>query len=349
MAEGMATAAKPGRRLPIAAVVVLLTAVLTVLLIAFAWPATNSEPRDLPLGVAGPAQATQQLTSALERNAPDTFEIFAYADRAAAVAAIENRDVYGAIVTTPDGVEVLTASAASPAVAQLLNQLPSRIAAAKAPTAAGSASTAAVPTVTDVVPLPEDDPRGAGLAAGALPLVLGGISGALVLTQLVPTGVRRIAGALGFAVAGALALTAVLQFWLGALEGNYWANAGVVGLSIAATSTTILGLEWLLGRAGFALGAAVMMLLGNPLSGLSSAPEMLPTGWGALGQLLPPGAAGSMLRSVAFFGGANIIQPVLVLSAWLLSGLALCAAGAVRDRSRSAEVVAVPALQAEAA
>jgi hypothetical protein len=127
----------------------------------------------------------------------------------------------------------------------------------------------------------------------------------------------------------------VLQFWLGSLEGNYWANSGVIAFSIAATSVAILGLEWLLGTVGLALGAATMMLLGNPLSGMTSAPEMLPTGWGTVGQLLPPGAAGTMLRAVAFFDGANITGPVLVLSAWLLGGLLLCIIGAVRDRSRT--------------
>jgi hypothetical protein len=77
-----------------------------------------------------------------------------------------------------------------------------------------------------------------------------------------------------------------------------------------------------------------MMLLGNPLSGLTSAPEMLPSGWGSLGQLLPPGAAGTALRSVSFFDGAGAGRPFLVLSAWIAFGLLLCAFGATRTRSR---------------
>jgi hypothetical protein len=77
-----------------------------------------------------------------------------------------------------------------------------------------------------------------------------------------------------------------------------------------------------------------MMLLGNPLSGLTSAPEMLPSGWGALGQLLPPGAAGTALRSVAFFDGAGAGRPLLVLSCWFVGGLLLCGLGALRGRSR---------------
>jgi hypothetical protein len=326
---------------PVGAVVALLTAILTVLLIAFAWPSARSEPRDVPLGVAGPPAVAGQITAALNQNMPGAFEVHGYTDRDAAVAAIEDREVYGAIVVGPGGAEVLTASAGSPAVAQILTQLGGRL--------AQQSGAAEPPTVTDVVPLPTDDPRGAGLAAGALPLVLGGILAAVLLTRLVPSGPRRVAGAAAFAVAGGLALTAVLQYWLGALDGNYWANAGVVALSIAATSITLLGLEWLFGPVGLGLGAATMMLLGNPLSGLASAPEMLPSGWGALGQLLPPGAAGSMLRSVAFFDGAAITQPVVVLSCWLAGGLLLCALGAARDRSRGRKLAPVHAIGAQSA
>jgi hypothetical protein len=333
------TAVAEHRRPPVGAVVALLTVMLSVLLIAFAWPASRSEPRDLPVGAAGPAAVTNQVAVGMERNAPGAFEVHQYADRAAAVAAIEDREVYGAIVPGRSGIEVLTASAGSPVVAQALTQFAGRL----------GQQTGTAPTVTDVVPLPEDDPRGAGLAAGALPLVLGGILAAVLLTRLVPSGSRRIAGALAFAVAGGLALTAVLQFWLGALDGNYWANSGVVALAIAATSITILGLEWLLGPAGLALGAAIMMLLGNPLSGMASAPEMLPSGWGALGQLLPPGAAGTMLRSVAFFDGAAIAKPVIVLTSWLVAGLLLCVLGAARARSKRSELAAVRPIGASTA
>jgi hypothetical protein len=320
------TAAEGRRRPPVVAVVTLLTAILTVLLIAFAWPAARSEPRDLPLAVAGPQAAVTQVAAGLEQAMPGGFEIKPVADRGAAVQAIEDRDVYGAIIADPQAPEVLTASAGGPAVAQILNQLAGRMAAQD--------PSATPPKVTDVVPLPADDPRGAGLAAGALPLVLGGILGAALLTQLVQAGAKRMAGALTFAVTGGLALAAVLQFWLGSFEGNYLANSGVIAMSIAAISLTLLGLEWLIGTAGLGLGAATMMLLGNPLSGLASAPEMLPSGWGALGQLLPPGAAGTALRSVSFFDGAGAGQSFVVLSCWLVAGLALCGLGALRSRQR---------------
>ncbi len=136
----------------------------------------------------------------------------------------------------------------------------------------------------------------------------------------------------------------MLQGWLGTLSGSYVANASVVALALAAVSFPLLGLEWLAGLPGLGLGAAVFMLLGNPLSGITSAPEMLPSGWGTLGQLLPPGATGSLLRSVAFFDGAGSGRPLVVLLSWLGVGLVLCGLGAARSRSAAGRGVPAPAV-----
>src|SRR3954451_8944146 len=98
------------RRPPLLAVITLLTGLLTVLLIAFAWPAARSEPRDVPLAVAGPAPAIAQVKAGLERAMPGGFELTAVPDRAAAVQRIKDRDAYGAIVLDQQQPEVLTAS-----------------------------------------------------------------------------------------------------------------------------------------------------------------------------------------------------------------------------------------------
>ncbi|MER7444653.1 ABC transporter permease [Micromonospora avicenniae] len=203
--------------------------------------------------------------------------------------------------------------------------------------------------VRDLVPLPADDPRGAGLAAGALPLVMGGLLAAFLLTRLVLGSTRRVIGALAFAVTGGLAVAAILQFWLGSLTGSYWANTGAVALTVVATSLAILGLESLLGYAGLGLGAATMMLVGNPLSGTTTAPELLPDWSGALGQLLPTGAGGRLLRSTAFFDGHGVAHSVIVLAAWLTLGVLLCLAGSLRRQRPAADPVtttAQPATQA---
>ncbi|MEP6650518.1 MAG: hypothetical protein ABJA74_11505 [Lapillicoccus sp.] len=305
------------------AVCVGLTALLCLLVIAFAWPATQLAPRALPIVVAGPTEATGQVSAALDKAAPGGFAVTVVADEAAARATIERRDAYGAIVLSPTPT-VLTAAAASPVVAQLLTQL--------APTLEARQPGAAPPAVrvVDVVPLPAADPRGAGLAALALPLVLGGLAvGAALTTAVVGVG-RRVVGVVLTAALAGLALTGIAQSWLGVLDGGWWAEAGVIALGIAAVGLTLVGLEALFGFAGLGLGAAVVMLIGNPFSGMTSAPEMLPSGWSALGQWLPPGATGTLLRSVAFFDGAGGTRALWILAGWVVLGLALAALGSRR-------------------
>ncbi|SNY23965.1 hypothetical protein [Paractinoplanes atraurantiacus] len=325
----MAAAASPSPWTIETRTVVLLTVIISVMLTAFAWPAVRSSTHDVPIAVAGPAAAAGRVSAALEQRLPNGFEITRVDTPAAAEQLIRDREVYGAIDVSAGTPQVLTASAGSASIAQTLQGVAGALGPAQAAVA-----------VHDVVALPADDPRGAGLTAAAFPLVLGGMLAAVLLTNLVRGRVRRIAGALAFAVTGGLAMAAILQFWLGSLDGAYLANSGAIALTVAATSMTILGLESLLGYAGFGIGAAIMMLLGNPLSGISTAPETLP-GWsGTLGQLLPPGAGGHLLRSTAYFGGHGEAQPIIVLVAWLALGAVLGLLGHHRSRRAAAATTA---------
>ncbi|MFD7072689.1 hypothetical protein ACFV9G_00650 [Nocardioides sp. NPDC059952] len=289
-----------------------LVALLTLLITAFAWPSSEIEPRALPLAVAGPEPAVAQIETQLAATAgEDAFEVTAVADRDAAVEAIEDREVYGAIVVGPEGQEVLTASAASANVAQQLTAMA---------TAMG-AETGTPPTVTDVVAAPEDDPRGLVFGTAALPLALGGIMAGAITSLALKRTRDRVAAAFLIAVGGGLTMTGVIQGWLGALEGDYLLNAGVVALGILAVALPIIGLRHFIGMAGVGIMALLIMLVGNPLSGISSAPEMIPFGW--LGQLLPPGATGSALRGLSFFDGAGVTTPLIVLVCWAGAGLLL--------------------------
>lgn len=287
---------------------------LTVLVSAFAWPAVRSAPHGIGLAVAAPAPVAAQLEGRLEAAAgEDAFDVTVVADRAAAEQAIRDREVYGAVVVGPSGGEVLVASAASPAVAQALTQL-----AARMPAEAGGPL-----PVTDVVALPATDPRGVGLATGLLPLLAGGIAlGAIGSLRVRRTGTRVLALALGAAAGGAVVI-GLLDGWLGALDGSPWLLWSVAALVIGAVAATVAGLHRHLGTAGIGLAALVVVVLGNPLSGVASAPEMLPAGWGAFGQWLPAGAGATALRSVAFFDGAASGAALLALSAWLVAGLLL--------------------------
>lgn len=281
---------------------------LTALVAAFTWPTSEMEPRDLPIAVAAPSDVAgpmeQELTDA-------GFDVTVVADRGEAVSAIEDRDVYGAIVAAPDGGETLIASAGSPLVAQQLTQMAEQQAAQQQ----------TEPSITDIVPTPEADPRGAVFGAGALPLILGGIMTGAIGSLALRRTRERVVLAFTVAAGAGLALAGVLQGWLDVLNGAYLANAGVIALGILAVALPIVGLRHLIGVAAVGVVALLILLVGNPLSGMTSAPELLPFGW--LGQYFPPGAAGSALRGTAFFDGAAIGAPLLVLGIWAAVGLVL--------------------------
>ncbi|TXS25535.1 ABC transporter permease [Streptomyces sp. gb1(2016)] len=308
--------AAPNRRA--VAVILLVPLIVTLSLWAFSWPAARIAPRDLPVGVAGAAPVADQLQSRFEQR-EGAFEIHRYADEAAARAAIEDRVVYGAVVVTGKGPQLLTASAASPVVAQLLTE------AVKASAPAGTA----IP-VTDVVAAPGADPRGAALGASLLPLALAGVAAGALVTVMGLRGARAAVTLAGASALVGIAATAIAHSWLGVVTGDWWTEAGVIGLTVLAIASAVGGLAALVGPKGIGAGALLMVLLGNSFSGVTSAPQLLPEPVGLIGQWLPPGAGGSLLRSVAFFDGATAGGAALTLAAWSAVGLAAVLAGACR-------------------
>lgn len=162
-----------------------------------------------------------------------------------------------------------TATAGSPSATSALVALGDSVAAQQTTRA----------TVHNLVPFTKDDPRDTGMTAALLPMIFGGIFPALILSSVFPghRGLRtRIVEALLFSLVAGAAVAAVLQFATHSVDGNYGLTALGLILGTAALSTTLLGLQALLGMAGFAFGGALMMLLGNPLSGLATGPTGSP-------------------------------------------------------------------------
>jgi len=193
--------------------------------------------------------------------------------------------------------------------------------------------------VHDVVPAGPNDPPGAAFGAILLPLVIAGIIAGVVLTRMVGSVPWRLAGLAVFGAGAGAATAAIAQRWLSVLPGSYYTVAAAAGLIAVAVSAAVAGLGSMAGRAGRAaaglgLGAATVMVLGNPLSGVTSAPEMLPRPWGQVGQWLPSGAGSTLLRSVAYFGGAWSGGLWATLAIWAAAGLVLVALSGTGGKRR---------------
>lgn len=297
-----------------------LVGALTVLVLAFLWPAVTSEPRDLPVAVAGPAAAVAPVAKGLDERAPGAFEVIPAGDRAAAVDLVETREAYGALVLGPQP-EILVASGGSALVTQQLSAL--------APTMQEQLG---VPvTVTELAPLLEGDPRGSILGAVTFPLVIGGMIGGIAISVTVVGVWRRVTAVATYSALGGLAVAGVLQGWFGALAGSYWVNASIIGLAILAIGGVIVGVVSLVGRPGIAIGPVLFLLIANPIASAAQPWQMLPAPWGAIGQWMPPGAAATLLRDESYFPQADTTQLWVALASWALLGLLLATVGHFRD------------------
>lgn len=317
-------------------------ALVTLVVLAFLWPTVTSEPRRVPIAVAGDAAQVEQIEASIAENIPGGFEIVRAVDRDGAVDLIESRDVYGAIVVA-DGAtpEILETTAGSPVVAQSLTALADTLqaqlqaAADQQAAAAGSGAPTVTVAVTDVVPLAASDSRGTGLTAAMFPLLMGGMLGGIVLSITVHGFSRRLVGLAVYSLAGGFALTTVLHTWFEILQGSYVENVAVFTLSLSAIAATIVGAASLVGRAGIAVGPVLFMLFANPISSAASPVEFLPSPWGTIGQWFPPGASAKLVRDVSYFPDVNSGMQWSVLAAWTLLGCALVGIGAARHRAQT--------------
>lgn len=316
----------------LAGLAVLVAVVMCVLIIALGWPAINGGAHHLPIGLAGPAQATAPVNQALTGAQPGAFDITTYPDGQSLRTAILHRQVYGGLVVEPTGGDMLVASAASPVVAQALQGVAAQL----------GSSTGVPIDVTDVAPLPTADPSGIGLAALAVPLALGGIAiaaGLMLLladrSSLRAAGIQA-AGIVAASLVGGFAVTAIEQYGFGSLTGSYWWTSLTLALGVGAIGFALTGLQMLIGRVGRLVGVLGVVVFGLSVSGMQSAPELLPAGWGTVGQLFPHGATGTALRSVVFFSGHGSGSSLLVLGAWVVGGLVLMLIAAAVRRPRPA-------------
>ncbi|MFD8390636.1 ABC transporter permease [Streptomyces sp. NPDC059680] len=330
---------------------VALPLVISLAVMAYAWPAARMGPRDLPVGIVGTSTASQGAVEGLARSKPGGFDFHLYPDEASARSAIRERDVYGAFVVTPGSFTVLESTAASPAVAQLLGEVGRQLAAHESRAAADRASRAAadrpassahgrsarsrggrsgaekpaqirVRTV-DVVQTSADDPRGVVFSSSLLPLTICSIMIALVVAMsLRLRPVSRLLVLIVMSAAAALGVYAVAQGFLGALPHDHLATWASLALTVLAISATTAGVVALVGSAGLGLSAALMVFVGNPFSGSTSAPELLPKAVDDIGQWLPPGAGASLVRGTAYFNGNDSAGHIAVLTLWSVLGLA---------------------------
>ena len=174
-----------------------------------------------------------------------------------------------------------------------------------------------------------------------LSLIIAGIMGSTViylLGQHRPPPVR-LAAMVVLGIGAGFLTALVTNVVVGAFSGNFFAVWGVATLFVLALGIPIAAFQVLVGAAGTAIGAVMFLVIGNPASGGSSAPELLPGFWRNVSQLLPPGAATTAMRNVVYFHGHGMNHALLVLGAYATLGtIVVFAVHALRASTKPATV-----------
>jgi hypothetical protein len=281
----------------------LLFAFTTLYVAAFHAP----RAKGLDVGVVGGAAQATRVQSALDAGARGSFDVRRYDSEAAARAALLATDVHGVVVP---GERILVAGA--------FGALPTQAVSEALRAATGTAA------VDDVRPLPSSDRRG----LSSLFTVVGTLIPSLVFGVLVSIFGRALPGRVRwsaltlYAVLAGLVVALDVDVVLGALDGQFAGVALVSGLLALAACAAAHGLARLAGSAGIVAAIGLLLLLGVSSAGGAVTYQMQPGFFGALSQLLPPGAALTALRNVEYFDWAATLVPLLVLGGWAAGGLA---------------------------
>ncbi len=332
--------------------------VVGVFVSAFLWPLKVSEPGDIAFGVTGPEQQVSQIEQQFAAKQADLFNVTNYDDRDAVMKAIETRDIEGGLVVSDAGIEMLTASAGNPQVAQMLTQMAAgmkeqqQAAAQQAVTdAVKQAQDQGVPaeqilalqqqaqekaaavtvTATDVV---SAGSSGAAANLLMLPALIGGMATAMLAFFMVARPRLRIITLLAGSVFAGLVGAAVLGPWFDILPGSFAMNSLALGMGILAISAMICGLATLLGPAGIGIGVVLMMLIGNPWGGMLVPTEFLPGFMGWLGAHMPNGNVITLMKNINFFPDATQAGQWWMHIIWAATGLVLLLIGALVQASK---------------
>ncbi|NUR30795.1 MAG: DUF3533 domain-containing protein [Catenulispora sp.] len=286
-------------------------------------------PHRMPVGVVAPPATVQQLQKTADQAGP-LFTLKPQADEAAAVHAIQHRDVLGAYLPAPSGTtdQLLVTTAIGPAASQALQA------------AFGQAAQTRQHTLQmrDVVPPHRGDAEGlvpfylviAWTVGGYLASTLVGLMGGMN-SRTPQLALERIGLLAGYSVLGGIGGTLIVHTIMGFLGGSWWLQALIGTLVVFSVAVFANGLQTFLGLVGTGVVIGLFVILGNP-SGAGPWPRnMLPAFWRTIGPWLPNFQGTNAVRGVAYFHSQGLGTAIWVLAAYAAIGVVLSVLGAGRD------------------
>ncbi|MFJ7942904.1 hypothetical protein ACIQ6K_04395 [Streptomyces sp. NPDC096354] len=283
------------------------------------------EPHDLRVDVVGSGPRAQVLGQTLQNKGDGALSVRTVADRATAVNDLKTQQSYGAYLPGKHP-ELLVATASSDTSATVVEKVFTKVAAAQGDPL----------KVTDTAPTADGDPTGQGIffllvavsiGSYASVAVIGGAGAALALRlrAALVVGASLMVSAIGAAFAGPL--FGLVDHGLGGVWAMAWLySAGILMVGV--------GLHTFLKR-WTTLGVMVLFVMLNfTSSGGIFRPELQPGFFGSLHAFWNGAGFVEGVRSHVYFGGYALGGHVLVLTLWLVAGLALMGVAGLAEAKR---------------
>lgn len=293
------------------------------LLFSFPMAFHQPQPDHAKLVIAG-APVTRKVDTALQRQHPGAFDVTAVTDAREARRAVLDRDAVAGFAAQGKHAVLYVAGANGVSLEQALAKGFSQLAAHNHQKL----------TITDVAPTVSKD----GL--GTIPVyfaIAWNIPGYILATSLLRAVTLNRRKKL-LTVACSAAVFSAVGFFVGV--GLGYLPDSPAALAIAFLLTTAVG-TFSLGMAPFVkhffplAGLGLYIVLSVPSSGLVPV-QLLPRFFQGLHTVMPLGNAVDGLRGVLYFDNAGVLQPALVLCAWIAAGMTLLALDAWRHHRTTA-------------
>ncbi len=324
----------PSRRASLVTRIVAVVMMPLMFLVVFTLCYTSAlhapKPHDLALTVAGPAETTQRLQSAITGKAAHAFDITETLSAAKARQNVENRSAVGAIIVDGTNVTTVVATGGGALAATTVESVGTQVAAELGGTS----------TVDDVAPTPSNDPAGTSLFFLVIICTVGGYLSLTVLSQVLPRARTRtmIATAAIAAVLTPIIGFAMISIFVGDYGATFGEIAAVLGIGMLYTFTVglIATIFTKLLKQAAILGVLVVLMgLNFPSAGGGSPESMLPGFW----QVIHNGwvGAGTMesFRSIIDFNGHQVGRWLGQLGIWTGASFLITVLLGLRGRSRT--------------